>query len=95
MSFREQLINASREKISALEGKLSGVLRPIPPRREFVRGLEQKIQAVRQPAIVRSLSNVQFFLLLLAGLVSAALLVVIGLRALLSLFGGRGGVNRI
>jgi hypothetical protein len=90
MSTRERLINTSKDRISALEKRLSGLLRPIQPRREFVHSVRQRIQIVRRPSIVNRFTFIQFILIVLAGVISAAMLMVMGTRALLSLLTALG-----
>ncbi len=93
MNIARQVIDASRDKIAAIEARLSGVLQPIKPRREFVRGLRQRIQIAHQPAIIQSSTNLQFILIALVSVVSGIVLVVMGVRALLSLLTALGVIH--
>ncbi len=85
MGIREQIIHASKEKFNSIEGKLSGILHPIHPRQEFVRGLQQRIRVVNPSALVKPVSSGELLLLILAGAVSISVLAVIAVRAVRSL----------
>ncbi len=87
MSVTNQFHDATKARLASLENRLSGMLQPIPPRKEFVRGLNHRIQTVHQSNIVNYFTNLHFVLILLAGLFTLGLLVGVGLRALLVLFG--------
>jgi len=72
-------------KLKSLESQLSGVFKPVPPRKEFVRKLSQRIQGQpRQVLLVNHLADWHFFAMLAAGFLSAVVLVLVGIRALLS-----------
>ncbi len=73
-------------KITSLENRLSGVLKPVPPRKEFVRDLSHRIQVGNQASFVNHLAGWHFFAMLIAGLLSVAVLLVVGVRALTTLF---------
>jgi len=87
MGVAKQIFDASKATINSLEDQLSGVFKPVPPRKEFVNALGNQIQAIRQqPTIIHRLSNTHFILLLVMGIVSLGTLLVIGLRVVTSLF---------
>ncbi len=86
MQAGRRFVELSKNKISSLESKLSGTFKPVAPRREFVRGLGHRIQSVSPAAIVDRFANLKVFLLLIAAAVSFGLLVIVGARALASLF---------
>jgi hypothetical protein len=90
MSKRDEFLKASKDRIVELEHRLSGALQPIKPRREFVKGLRQRIDVLHKPSVVGHLSFSQFLLVVLAGVFSAAILMVMGTRALLSLLTALG-----
>ena len=90
MSKRDEFLKASKNRIVELEHRLSGVLKPIKPRQEFVKGLRQRIDVLHKPSIVGNLSLFQLLFVILAGVFSAAVLVVMGTRALLSLLTALG-----
>ena len=73
---------ATPKKIASLENRLSGVLRPVAPRKEFVRELSHHFQAGNQTALVDRRRDWHLYALLLTGLVSFALLLAVSLRAL-------------
>lgn len=93
MSRRDEFLKASKDRLVELEQHLSGVLRPIKPRQEFVKGLRQRIDVLHKPSVVGNLSFFQFLLVVLAGVFSAAILMVMGTRALLSLLTALGIVE--
>ena len=90
MSRRDEFVKASKDHIAVLEEQLSGILKPIKPRQEFVKGLRQRIDVIHRPSLVGKLTFFQFLLVVLAGVFSAVILVVMGTRALLSLFSNLG-----
>jgi len=85
MTTEELPANLSKGKLVSLETRLSGVLKPIPPRREFVRDLSHRIQRTKQASLVNHVANWHFFAMLAASLFSVAVLVAVGVRAVLSL----------
>lgn len=90
MSRRDEFLKASKDRLVELEHRLSGVLQPIKPRQEFVKGLRQRIDVLHKPSVVGHLSFSQFLFVILAGVFSATVLVVMGTRALLSLLKSLG-----
>jgi hypothetical protein len=90
MSRRDEFLKASKDRIVELEHRLSGVLQPIHPRQEFVKGLRQRIDVLHKPSVVGHLSFFQFLFVVLAGVFSATILMVMGTRALLSLLTALG-----
>jgi hypothetical protein len=87
MGIGKKLADASMAKISSLENRLSGTLKPIAPRREFVDGLGRRILIGNQTSIVSYLSNWHMLALLIAGFVSLAVFLAMVARALLALSG--------
>lgn len=86
MSSRmKQFADASMGKIASLENRLSGVLKPIKPRKEFVHGVAHRIQAGTQATIVDRLADLHFIAILVAGLLSLAVFLAVLGRVLLSL----------
>jgi len=83
----KQLADKSMEKITSLENRLSGVLRPIKPRKEFVHGVAQRIQTGKQAAIVDRIANWHLIAMLIASLISLAIFLAVVGRVLLSLLG--------
>jgi hypothetical protein len=74
-------------KLRSLENRLSGILKPVPPRKEFVRHLSHRIQEPGQANLVNHLANWHFIAMLAAGFLSAVVLLVVGIRALVTLAG--------
>ena len=84
----KQFADASMGKITSLEKRLSGVLRPIKPRKEFVHGVASRIQTGTQATFLMDrIANWHIIALLIAGCVSLAVFLAIVGRALVSLLG--------
>ncbi|MCX6036486.1 MAG: hypothetical protein NTW99_01065 [Chloroflexi bacterium] len=83
----KQFAEASMEKITSLENRLSGVLRPIKPSKEFVHGVAHRIQTGTQAAFVDRIANWHLIAMLIAGLISLAVFLAVVGRVLLSLLG--------
>ena len=84
----KRFADASMGKISSLENRLSGVLRPIKPRKEFVHGVALRIQTVTQATfLVDRIANWHLIAMLIAGLVSLAVFLAVAGRALVSILG--------
>lgn len=86
MKSARQIVEASKAKFNALESKLAGTLKPVAPRREFVRGLESRIKTNRPLAIVSRLAGVHSALILIAGLLSVGVVIALLMRGLVALF---------
>ncbi len=87
-------IHAARaDKYSSLESRLSGILKPIPPRKEFVSDLSHRIQMNNKTTLVNHLANWHFLAMLLAGVISALVLLALGIRALMILTGKKRAVT--
>ena len=72
-SKMKQLADATKGKIFSIENRLSGVLRPIKPRREFVHGVAHRIQTGTQATFfVDRIANWHLIAMLIAGLISMA-----------------------
>jgi hypothetical protein len=85
MTTNERPSNIPKGRLTSLESRLSGVLKPVPPRQEFVRDLSHRIQSNKQASLVNHVANWHFFAMLVASLFSLAVLVAVGVRAVLSL----------
>jgi hypothetical protein len=89
----KQFADASVEKINTLEKKLSGALRPVKPRTEFVHGVARRIQTgPRATLFVDRIANIHIIALLIAGLLSTAVFLAVVGRALVSLLGKKNTV---
>lgn len=79
--------NSTREgtstKIASLENRLSGILQPVPPRKEFVRALSSRIQGEDPETLIDRMKGWPLLAMLAAGLVSLAILLAVGVRALI------------
>jgi hypothetical protein len=89
MGKGKDLADASMAKISSMESRLSGALKPVAPRREFVNGLGERIQAGNRTGLVYTVVNWHILAILIAGFVSLAVLLAMVTRALLALSGKR------
>jgi hypothetical protein len=85
MGVARQIVDASKATLNSLENQLAGVLKPVPPRKEFVNTLGNQIQTIHQPNIVQRLTNTHYLLILLAGILSVGALLILGLRTIFSL----------
>ena len=84
----KQIADASLGKITSLENRLSGVLRPIKPSKEFVHGVAHRIQTGTQATfLVDRIANWHLIAMLIAGLVSLAVFLAVAGRALVSILG--------
>jgi hypothetical protein len=83
-----QFADATKGKITSLENRLSGVLKPIQPRKEFIHGVADRIQTGSQASfIVERIANWHLVAMLIAGLISLAVFLAVVGRALLLLLG--------
>jgi hypothetical protein len=80
-----QLSDETGRRISSMENRLFGTFKPIQPRREFVRGIARRIQAIPRVAIANRIANWHLLALLIAGLLSITIFLSFLGRALLSL----------
>jgi hypothetical protein len=87
MERRKKNADASKAKISSMENRLSGTLKVVTPRQEFVHGLGQRILAGNRGTLVNRVVNWHILAALIAGLVSLAVLLAMVARALLMLSG--------
>jgi len=94
MGVTQRLVEASKDKAASLERRLAGFLKPIRPRQEFVRGLRQRIRVSDQPIIVHKFTRREFIFLFVSGLVSVAVLLVLGVRALFSMLTALGIIQQ-
>jgi hypothetical protein len=77
------------EKVNGLENRLARILRPVAPRKEFVRGLRSRIQLLRRNVTQVRTDTWQFILLVLAGFLSLGIMLAMAGRALYNLLGVR------
>ena len=81
----KRISDASRGKIASLEHRLSGALKPIQPRKEFVHGIAQRIRTKSHVAFVDRIANWHLIAILIAGLVSLMVFMAVLGRAILSI----------
>lgn len=72
-------------QITRLEDRLSGVLQPVPPRTEFVRALSSRIQREEPETFIDRVMGWPSLVMLVAGLVSLAILLAVSVRAIILL----------
>lgn len=77
--------DTSLEKISALEKKISAVLRPIKPRPEFIHNIANRINTPVKAAFIDHKENWQFTAMILGAALSLAVLAAIIARVVTSL----------
>ena len=87
MGMGKHFADASMAKISTLESRLSGTLKPVAPRKEFIHGLGQRIQTGNRSTFVNNVANWHILALLVAGLVSLAVFLAMVARTLLAMAG--------
>ena len=84
----KKFTDASMGKINSLEKRLSGVLKPVKPRKEFIRGVAHRIQAgSRTTLFVDRIAHWPIIAMLIAGLISLAVFLAVVGRAVVSLLG--------
>ncbi|MGB8214957.1 MAG: hypothetical protein WCE68_15520 [Anaerolineales bacterium] len=81
----KKFADASMAKISSMENRLSGTLKPVRPRQEFVHGLGNRIQSGNRADFVEHIASWPILAMLIAGFVSLAVLLAMVSRALLAL----------
>lgn len=74
---------------SHLENKLSALLKPVSPRREFVQGLGKRMHSLRATVSQVQANTWKMILLMLAGLLSLGVLLALAGRGLFALLAGR------
>jgi hypothetical protein len=77
--------NGTLPKITSIEDRLSGILQPVPPRKEFVRALSSRIQREESGTFVDQFRGWPVLAFVAAGLVSLAVLLAVVARALVLL----------
>ncbi len=82
MAFGKRISEASLAKIASLENRLSGTLKPVMPRKEFIHGLGQQFQYGYRPTFVDKVTDWHIFALLAAGVVSMAVFLGFIVRAI-------------
>ncbi len=90
MGIGKRFSDASIAKIASLENRLSGALKPVTPRQEFVHGLRQSIQRGGRPTFVDQVARWHLYALLAAAAVSMAVFLAFIVRALVEAIGKKG-----
>jgi len=82
MGMGKRFSAASLAKIASLENRLSGALKPVAPRKEFIYGLGQRIQSTGRPTFVDKVANWHLYALMAAAVVSIAVFLGFIVRAI-------------
>ncbi len=82
MQMGKRFSEASAARIASLENRLSGALKPVAPRKEFIYGLGQQIQANTRSTFVDRVANWHLYALLAAAVVSMAVFLGFIIRSL-------------
>jgi hypothetical protein len=85
MGMGKKLADASLAKIGLLEKQLSGALKPVTARREFVNGLGERIQAGHKATLANHVANWHILAAMIAGFISLSVLLAMLARALMRL----------
>jgi hypothetical protein len=84
----KQFADASMEKIASMEKRLSGVLRPVKPRKEFVHGVARRIKTKPNEAFfAQRFTQWHIVAVIIAGMISLAVFLAVTAKALTSLWG--------
>lgn len=90
-SWRKEIPNGEREE---MEADLDDVFQPIMPRPQFVDGLRRTLKNYSMVEDMDNrMVNQQEIIVLFAGFLSAALLLSIGIRAIITLIGAVGVIQ--
>ena len=88
-------IKGNIKDIRDFEARLEATLKPVRPPEEFVRGLRERLLAqIRQADPESRRSTKQILLILSAGFLSLVLIIVAGVRTLVSFFVGLNLITR-
>jgi hypothetical protein len=85
--MNKQVLDASRDKLALLENHIAGALRPVRPSQEFVQHIRNRMHFAPMPVVANRISTPRYLLLALGGVLTAALLIITGTRALFYLLG--------
>ena len=86
MGFPDNPAHRSQERHLPVEDHLSGILKPVTPRTEFVNGLRGKILHIQNSANLKWFPNWQLYLLVLLAAFCGGMLLVMFSRLLTSFF---------
>jgi hypothetical protein len=77
--------------LPGLEARLAEVLVPVVPRVDFISDLKKRLLADEEVSLLTKQQNpIQAILLGFAGVISGVLILLISLRAIITLLGGKG-----
>ena len=79
------------ERMDAIEDRLAGTLRPVAPRKAFVRRLRDHIRLPQREEIVVRLHDWERLVVVFGGVLSGTVILLAVARALYHLFGRRSG----
>ena len=81
----KQFTDATKRKLASMEKRLSGALRPVKPRKEFVHNVAHRIQSTPRVTLVDRIADWHLVAVLIAGIVSLAVFLAVLARALMNL----------
>lgn len=84
-----KLTTSPDDRFGAIEAHLAGTLRPIAPRKDFVKHLRSRIHLPESGEIAIRLHDWRTLLLVFGGVLSGTLMIITVARALYHLFGRR------
>ncbi len=84
MGLGKRLVEIPVAKIASLENRLSGVLKPVAPRQEFINRLGQHMHTGSRPTLVNNVANWHIIALMVAGLASVVVGTAMIARALVA-----------
>jgi hypothetical protein len=89
MGDGNRYVKLSLAKIEALENRLSGTLKPVTPRKEFINRLGQNMNTRYRPTFVNYAANWHIYAMITAALVSMAVVLAVIVRVLVETAGRR------
>lgn len=95
MSNNIKISNLSEEQLDAIEAHLAGTLKPVAPRKDFVKRLRRRIRLPQRREIAVRLSDWRTLVLVFSGVLTGALVILTVARAMYYLFGRRNGEKQI
>jgi hypothetical protein len=96
MSVTAKVGENRREDFTVLEARIESAFVPVPPRAEYVRELKQRLLSENDIEIaVTKPGGRQSIIWTAAGLLSGTLILVLGVRAVITLLNSRGFIQQI
>ena len=86
---KSNMTKPPEERFDTIEVHLAGTLKPVAPRKDFVRHLRGRIRLPQRDEIAVRLRDWRTLLLVFGGVLSGALIIITVARAFYNLFGRR------